>query len=299
MTPLTDSPDVENRIRGTLLLAEERGYNLSIEQLSKNLLGGQVPVSELSLFLKTHTEFDSDGVFVATKGNLDAEKCRTRQKSHVELYPLYSHVATQYISHYVRLCPWVNCIAVSGSMTSDGLGPGDDIDLDVIVPDGLKYTSYLLGVLLSMLYTLRYARAFKRFYVICVSVVWEIPQTLPFQRNDGQLAFELLNTNPWYNADFFSYVISQNPWLKNYFPQLYETHGAKNHLRTMDAKHKKGMLTCLVESASKHLLFLTVKLTMNTVFRHHPIRHHMNVKYPYALFDDPRKKLTYPDNSDF
>jgi hypothetical protein len=284
-----ESCSLEKRIRQTLLLAEERGYNLTIEQLSKKLLGGQVPLSELALVLKTSSDFDSDGVFIATNGNLYLEKCKNRHISNSKLEAIYTPIAAKYISHYIKLCPWVNCILVSGSMASDGLGQGDDIDLDIIVPDGLKYTSYFLAVVLSALYTVQYRKFFRRWYVVCISVVWECHQVLPFQRNDGQLAFELLNAKAMYNPAFFTYVLSQNTWLKTYFPQVYEHIEKNNEFCDIVPQVKKNILTRVVESLSRHILFITVKIAMNTVFHHHNIRHHIRLKYPYALFDIPKK----------
>ncbi|HIH00196.1 MAG TPA: hypothetical protein HA258_06380 [Thermoplasmata archaeon] len=48
--------------------------------------------------------------------------------------------------------------------------------------------------------------------MICISFIWETHQVLPFQRNDGQLAFELLNAKVIYNPDFFRYFIRKNEW---------------------------------------------------------------------------------------
>jgi hypothetical protein len=280
---------LEKRIRQTLLLAEERGYNLSIEQLSKKLIGGQIPLPELALLLKTVNDLDSDGIFIATKGNLYSEKCRIRQTSNNELQPMYTQIATKFISEYTQLCPWVSCILISGSMASDGLGQGDDIDFDLIVPDGLKYTSYFLALLLSFIYSFRYGKRLWRWYVTCISVIWEIHQVLPFQRNDGQLAFELLNAKVVYNQAFFTYVLSQNPWLKTYFPQMYQQIDKNNHHNNALLPTKKHLLTRLIECASKNILFLMVTIAMNTIFHNHNIQHHMMVKHPYSLFDVPTK----------
>ncbi|HIH29423.1 MAG TPA: hypothetical protein HA260_06425 [Thermoplasmata archaeon] len=49
---------------------------------------------------------------------------------------------------------------LSRSMASEGLGKGDDIDFDLIVPDDLKYTSYLLALLLRVKYSFRYGKDF-------------------------------------------------------------------------------------------------------------------------------------------
>lgn len=275
----------EKRIRETLRLAEERGYNLTLEQLSKNLLGGSVPSSEVEVHLKTMTDIDSDGIFFATRGNLHSEKCRARQQSDAELQPLYTQIATRFLSEYLRLCPWVHCIMISGSMASDGLAQGDDIDFDFIVPDGVKYTSYLLALLLSFVYSFRYGKRFWRRYVICISVIWETRQVLPFQRTDGQMAFELLNAKVVYNPDFFQFLLHQNPWLQSYFPQLFQPN--RLGVFSFPLQTRKRYLKIFVEKASKKILFLIVKVAIPTIFKDHNIPHRMKIKYPYALFDEP------------
>jgi len=275
----------EQRIIQTLQLAEERGYNLTIEQLASKLVGGSIPIPELRAILPRLPTIEMDNDFVATTGHLYLEKCRQRQHTNRVLQPRYQYIATQFIEEYSRFCPWVVCILLSGSMASDGLGTGDDIDFDLIVPDGLKYTSYLLALLLSFKYSLIYGKQFWRRYVICISVIWEVHQVLPFQRNDGQLAFELLNAKVVYNPNFFIYLIKRNKWLNVYFPQLFDTNGTS--VFTHPSRNQNRILKRCIETCSKNVLFIIVKLAMATLFKDHNITQRMKVKYPYTLFDQP------------
>jgi hypothetical protein len=280
---------LEQRIYQTLQLAEERGYNLTIGQLSTLLIGAVVPEYALRQIIPTLKNIEIDSDFIATKGNLHLHKCQQRQQSNVHLQPYYQCIATKFINEYTRLCPWVTCMMISGSMASEGLGEGDDIDFDLIVPDGLKYTSYLLALLLSFKYSLILGKQFWRRYVICISVIWEMHQVLPFQRNDGQLAFELLNAKVVYNPGFFTHLVSKNEWLKNYFPQMYQRIDMSSHHGNVLPQEKKRLPGRFIEYVSKNILFLTVTIAMKTVFRDHNIRHRMMVKHPYALFDVPGK----------
>jgi hypothetical protein len=285
MTEKNTDRSFEQHICQTLQLAEERGYNLTIEQLTSKLIGGAISEHELRHMIPTLKNIDVDHDFIATKGNLYLKKCEPRQQSNVTLQPYYQCIATRFINEYTWLCPWVTCILISGSMASEGLGKGDDIDFDLIVPDGLKYTSYLLALLLSFKYSLLYGKDFWRRYVICISVIWETHQVLPFHRNDGQLAFELLNAKVVYNPDFFTYLVNRNEWLKNYFPQMFQENIAGIFLSSRF--DRKCVLKTIIERFSKNMLFLMVKVAMSTVFNDHNIKHRMMIKYPYALFDEP------------
>jgi hypothetical protein len=275
----------EDRIAQTLRLAEERGYNLTVEQLSVKLTGGSVFESSLREILPSLTTIKMESDFVATTGQLQLEKCKQRQHTNRILQPYYQQIATQFIDEYTRLCPWVTCMLLSGSMASEGLGNGDDIDFDLIVPDGMKYTSYLLGLLLSFKYSLLYGKRFWRRYVICISVIWETNQVLPFQRNDGQLAFELLNAKVVSNPDFFRFLIGKNQWLNQYFPQIFQqvTHSTSSSY----LQPQKRLLGTFIEWSSKNILFMMVKAAMATVFKDHDVKQRMMIKYPYALFDEP------------
>jgi len=285
MTENVTDASLEQRISHTLQLAEERGYNLTIEQLSSKLIGGFISINKLYQILLNIKNIEVNNNFVANKGYLYLKKCEQRQQTNSTLYPYYQRIATKFINEYIRLCPWVSCVLLSGSMASEGLGEGDDIDFDLIVPDGLKYTSYLLALLLSFKYSILYGKHFWKRYVICISVIWENHQVLPFQRNDGQLAFELLNAKVVYNPDFFTYVISKNQWLKNYFPQMFEP-GIERVF--FPPRHNQiRFLKALIERFSKNMLFMMVKVAMSTVFKDHNISDRMMVKHPYALFDEP------------
>jgi len=283
---MTQQLGLSERIVHTLQLAEERGYNLTVEQLSQKLLGGSVPPEDLHPFLHEQNGIDSDGVFFATHGHLLSEKCRERQKSNIRLQAFYNQLATDFIKEYRRFCPWVSCVMLSGSMASEGLSEGDDIDFDVVVPDGLKYTSYLLGLLVALKYSLLYGKRFWKRHVMCISVIWEQFQVFPFQRQDEQLAFELLNARVLYGEDFFHYMIGRNPWLSTYVPQLY-TKGKLSFPSLYPLRCPTSWLRRAGESFSKRVLHIMLKIGVVTVLQGVDLHSKMVVKHPYELFDVP------------
>jgi hypothetical protein len=280
----------KNRILPTLHLAEERGYNLTLEQLSKKLIGGPISSNTLKDIIKQSHAIESDGVFFATKTHLYSEKCQQRRLSHKTLQPKYAKIVNKFIQEYTQICPWTTCILLSGSMASEGLGYGDDIDLDIIVHDGFKYSSYLIALLLSLKYSLIYGKHFWKRYVICINIVWETHQVLPFIRNDGQLAFELLNTQVLYNPEFFYYMLTMNPWLNSYFPQLFRSDISNDHFKQSPIiTEQKKLHSHLIEYISKNIIFILIQTATATFFQDHDIQKKMAVKHPYALFDVPEK----------
>jgi hypothetical protein len=280
---------LHTNILQTLRLAEKRGYNLSLEQLSQQLIGGQIPLPELVPHLNTFNDIDSDGVFIATKGNLQSEKCRQRQESNRLLQPKYRKIVSEFIEDYLHLSPWIHCILLSGSMASEGIGYEDDIDLDIIVHDGFKYSSYFLALLLSLKYSLKYGNQFCRHYVICISIIWENHQVFPFMRKDGQMAFELLNAKVVYNHCFFDNMIAQNTWLKSYFPQLYNNGEKNSLLSSVPLNRKKKQFDWVLETCSKCITFILVKMGMFLMRENHEIMKRNIAKQPYTFFDVSEK----------
>jgi predicted nucleotidyltransferase len=265
---------------------EKRGYNLTIEKLAKNLLGGSVNVEELKEEIKGFEDMDFDGVFVATSGNLKTEKCKKRLLSNPKLQPMYLRIAQEYVSELLKICPFIKCVMTSGSMASGGLGEGDDIDLNIVVKDGFKYTSYLLAVLLSFKYSFKYGKKFWRRYVICINVIWEEHQVKPFERKDMQIALELLNAKVLYNQKFFDEMLTHNTWFTLWFPQIKERkHGDK----TPDppSETSKRLLPLITETISRKILFFFAKIMILSLFRDHNVMERMQVKHPYSIFDIP------------
>ena len=216
--------DIKERIIKTLMIVEERGYNLTIEKLSKNLIGGEIDINILKQEIESCSDFDFDGVFVATSGNLQSEKCCRRLKINSKLHTLYDKIANEFLSDYKRLCPWIKCVMSAGSMASEDLVDKDDIDLNIIVEDNTKYITWLLGVFLCIKYSLKYRKQFNvRWFkivnaVVCICVIWENNQVLPFTRRDKQIAYELfLNSKVLYNKQFYNKMLINNTWLKNGF----------------------------------------------------------------------------------
>jgi hypothetical protein len=290
---------LDERIITTLRIVEERGYNLTLKTLSENLIGGKVEQEKLEDYVKQMEDVEFDGFFVATSGHLKAKKCQDRIVTNMRLQKRYHSIVEEFLSDFLKMCPWVHCVLIAGSMASEGLSKGDDIDLDVIVEDGTKYSTWLLGLFLCFRYSLRYKREFSvRWYnslarVICLSVIWEAHQTNPFQRRDGQLAYELLTARVLYNKDYFRRLVQGNIWLKSWFPQLLQKYSGDDCWSDRPNKEDKKKIPFFIEGLCHLGIIFLYYIIRSSIFWHDSLRDRMDyvnkVKRPYAILDNPKK----------
>jgi hypothetical protein len=286
----------------TLRIVENRGYNLTLEHLSNNLMGGNVNIADIEREIKNFENIDFDGIFVATSGNLKTAKCLERLQSNDKLQSYYLKIAQDFVSNYITLCPWVKCVMLAGSMASDGLGDGDDIDLNIVVQDRTKYSSWLFGILLSIKYSITFRKGFRVKWfnligkVICISVIWEVHEVLPFRRRDDQVAYELLlNSKVLYNRDFFKQILEQNRWLTQWFPQIFEKFNhIRNDIVVSSVKRRNRIVPRFIEVLSLALVFIIYYTVRASVFWHDGLKNQMDadkkIKCPYGVLDIPKRK---------
>jgi len=227
--PTGDDANLASRTEDTLELMHDWGYAPGLPVLSAELLGGSVSISALERSLLSSSRFRFQDGYVALPGYESLlEKSKYRAATHRALNGQARGVAERFARDLASLCPYVQCVALSGSIASGGYDLGDDIDFDLFVRPGTKYISYLVSILLGLRYSWQYRKAegpglrkiagFPK--VTCVNVVWTQDQTKPFVRQDASMAFELLHCQPLVGASVFSRVVEDNGWLETYFPQL-------------------------------------------------------------------------------
>jgi predicted nucleotidyltransferase len=289
---------LRERVIRTLELTDSRGYNPSLESLSAILLGGPVDVGSLRQLLCAGGEWEFDGTFAGLPGRLWSSKCADRVRSNGKWSSFAIRIARKFSAEYARICPQVRCIMLAGSAASGGFCDQDDIDLNIVVRDGTKYTSYVSAVMLSLKYSLRYGRHLKGRLVpgipkvICINVVWEERQVRPFSREDDQLAFELLNSPVLYNRDFHRRMLAANPWVTELFPQLLARADREIFAEIPAAAEDAAEPSPAVEKFSRTTLFALWNIAWGLRVRQPRLRERMRlverVKSPYGIFDIPR-----------
>jgi hypothetical protein len=292
-----DFNELGRRALGTLALADSRGYNLTLENLSALLLGGPAEPAVLRESILRHEALEFDGQFAGLRGRLRTDKCARRTKANGKWLPVAMSIARRFAADYARICPHVRCVMLAGSAASGGFCDDDDIDLNIVVADGTKYTSYMTAVLLSLKYSLRHRKLLKGRYfpglpkVICINVVWEEGQIRPFARKDEQVAFELLNSHVIFNNDFHSAMLAGNAWVADFFPQIYSRNGQNGPPEIPDGPARHPGPSPILESISKRMLFTLHGIVWTLRGKRPDLRERMvqveSVKRPYGIFDEP------------
>ena len=298
--------DVESRAAETLALMHRWGYTPAVDALAASLLGGSVSGEHLKAHIAGSSRVRVEDGFAYLPGHEHLlEGSRRRVASHQTLNGAALAVAQEFTRDLVRVCPYVECVALSGSVASGGYGPADDVDFDLIVRSGTKYTSYLMATLVGLRYSWRYRhREVDELHrtpllpkVICLNVVWTDAEARPFLRQDADMAFELMRCRPLFGTGRFREMLDENPWIRDYFPQAYEP------LPSEDPPLERGALAGFVmaigqvrgarqviELASRgavwalyHFVQWTRRRNPNAVQRNEFLR---RVKAPYEVLQD-------------
>jgi hypothetical protein len=283
---------VEARVIRSLRVLEGRGYNLTLEELAERAIGGGIPLEELRNIVLENEEMEYDGRFVGLKDSLFSEKCRLRRRSHVQLEGQFGPIADEFASDLMALCPWVRCVLASGSLATGGLGKEDDIDLSLVVEDETKYLTYLIALMLSLRFSMRYGKAFAQRYlgrlptVICINVIWEESQTFPFIRRDDQMAWELFNSKVLRSKPFYDMMISRNVWLADTYPQMFDE--IERFYEGMGDGKRRFLLRPfnLLARIGTYLLFQLIRVSRDGRERT-TMERNDSVKSPYGIFDVP------------
>ena len=210
----------ERTIR-TLEVMHRWGYAPTVERLAEDLLGGRLSSEDLRPTLARMREITTQEGFVCLRSHESLlEKSKRRVESHKALNGAANAIAEEFASGLLRICPLVDCIALSGSAASGGFEATDDVDFNLFVQDGAKYLTYSLALLLGLKASLRHSTSGGLRKITCINVLWTRRETSPFSRRDEDLAFELLRSRPIYGSSHFREVIISNPWTLRFFPQL-------------------------------------------------------------------------------
>jgi hypothetical protein len=225
---------LDGRIVRTLDIAARWGYGLSVDQLARLLYGGPVAEGEVARAMRQASGVAREDGFATVAGREDLlAKSIARHRTNGVLAESYMGIACAFTHDLLRHSPFVRAVAISGSTASEGLGHGDDVDLNLFAEDGTKYIVYITALLLGIKYSLRLRRQFAKgspFFgllpkVTCVNVVWTQGECRPFVRQDEFLAFELLRSRAIAGGDHYRQILEANPWLAEHFPQALETAG--------------------------------------------------------------------------
>jgi hypothetical protein len=222
------------------ILQIRRGYALCLSHLSTTLVGGEISKEIVLRQLQAMPEIMyRDGIYcLKGREKLIPETTRRLARNGI-VGKKYEAQALLFASEYASLCPFIRSIAIAGSMASGVFSEEDYIDFNILVEDGFKYTVYLIGILLSLKYSFKHrkkplaCKSRTPFLpkLICINVIWEESEALPFVRQDAYMAYELLRQKPIFGIDFYRKILAKNMWLKTYFPQIYYRDSCETNVR--------------------------------------------------------------------
>jgi hypothetical protein len=300
-----ESP-LDEQILATLRLFRDWGHAPTLDQLGAFLLGGREAIPVLTARLAVMDEpVVEDGIVGLVGWEHLIKKTERRLRANRRLQAKYLRVAEAFCRDLAASCPFVRSVALAGSLATDGFADGDDIDFDLFVETGTRYTTYLLATLVGLRYAWQHRHrrpsALHRTPVLpkitCVNVVWSEDQTRPFQRQDDALAFELMRCQPLYGVDHFSHVLGNNRWISSYFPQMFErvfeerVQARRNPLgRFLAALGRRPLLLRLTEAASRGVAWMIYSLVQRVRNKNPEAAARMEflrrVKQPYEVFQD-------------
>ena len=241
------------------------------------------------------------GDIVCLPGGQDfLESTRRRREANSKFSDGYLVLAGEFTRELVSDCPFVLAAAAAGSVSSNGVDIGDDVDLNLIVEDGTKYITYLTAIILGMKYSLRHGEAFGNGGIrklICINVVWTESDTSPFVRQDDSLAFELMLSKPLIGRDAFRSMLERNGWVKDAFPQAFTMDGEAVE-RPPPGLIGKVNATLTAQPALRQLVDRLARIASRIIYAaYHWARKGdgeaagrlelvKKVKYPYEVFQD-------------
>ncbi|HYS73930.1 MAG TPA: hypothetical protein VEO96_08130 [Thermoplasmata archaeon] len=274
------------------------GYAPTVAALASDLLGGSTQPTHLLDAIGSSEHFILRDEFVCLPGHEAlVERSRPRVRANRLLNGHAKEAALRFTADLLRVCPFIDCVALSGSVASGGYVPTDDIDLDIFVPDGAKYVTYAISLALSLGFSLEHRGRGRLRKIVCVNVIWTRTQTAPFARKDASLAFELLHCLPLVGAQSFREVIRRNRWIDGYFPQIATDRWTDlerprpnliGKLVAWVAAHPEAQV--LAERIARAISYL-VYVTVHWLRRHdraamERLDFLQRAKYPYEVFQD-------------
>jgi len=221
--------DRPQRVLRTVALLERRGYALSAGRLGTLCLGGPVSGEDVLAAAAIRPELRlAEGLVLTVATAPRAPWIAERARRHRREAPAYLDSALGFARLLVALCPFVLGIAIAGSLASGGFVETDDVDLNLIVEDGHRHLAYCALNALGLLHALRHRRKpvdglTRRPLaprLLTANLILERRQCFPLPRQDEQMAFELLASQPCFGTPLWRRVVGANPGLRRHFPQL-------------------------------------------------------------------------------
>jgi len=192
-------------------------------------MGGAVSESDVRWAVAVSPELVlAHGLVLQRSDGGRAGDIRSRAANHTTDAPRYLAMTLRFVSTLVAFAPFIRSVSIAGSLASGGFRASDDVDLNLIVDDGHRHLAYVAVNVLGLLHAFRHRRKpvddLTRRPIaprlMTANLILERSQCHPLVRQDENMAFELLMSQPVFGLDAFKEVVDANPALLDQFPQL-------------------------------------------------------------------------------
>jgi hypothetical protein len=228
-SPPARSTSTSDRVRETVELLRRRGYALTPARLGALCLGGPLTEDVVRWAVAASPELTLAGDLVVERSTLArVAEIRSRATAHESDAAQYLPMTARFVRTLVAVAPFIRSVSVAGSLASGGFRDSDDVDLNLIVDDGHRHIAYVVVNMLGLVHALGHrAKPVDNLTrrpiaprLMTANLILESSQCHPLQRQDEDMAYELLVAEPVFGHEAFTEVLDSNPALLDHFPQL-------------------------------------------------------------------------------
>jgi hypothetical protein len=293
------SASTPDRVRQTVGLLQRRGYAQSPARLGGLCLGGALSEEEVRWAVAATPALTMAGGLVVERAAVArVSEIRSRAMAHESEAAPYLPMTARFVRALVQAAPFIRSVSVAGSLASGGFRASDDVDLNLIVDDGHRHLAYVAVNVLGLLHALAHrakpvddlTRRPLAPRLMTANLILERSQCHPLERQDEDMAYELLVSEPVFGIETFNEVLGSNPALVDHFPQL----ACKPPPRQVDppAWSLPDQLFPTGLDGVAHWIGQGAWRYMQWTRRHHPdalarVAYVRATMRPYTLFDGP------------
>jgi hypothetical protein len=244
----------------------------------------------------SHDLVIADDLVVDRDGLFRVDQIRSRAQGHPADAAAYIAMTARFVRALVAIAPFIRSVSIAGSLASGGFRASDDVDLNLIVDDGHRHLAYVVVNVLGLVHALAHrakpvddlTRRPIAPRLMTANLILERSQCLPLERQDEDMAFELLMAEPLFGIDSIQELIGANPALVEHFPQLADK-PAPMVVEPTAHRLPAALYPRFLDGAARALGGSAWRY-MQWTRRHHPdalerVRYVRSTMRPYTLFD--------------
>ena len=293
------STGTSDRVRRTVALLQRRGYALTPARLGALCIGGAVSEADVRWAVAAAPDLTlADGLVVDFATLARVPEIRARARAHDSESAPYLPMTVRFVRTLVAIAPFIRSVSVAGSLASGGFRASDDVDLNLIVEDGHRHLAYVAVNVLGLLHALGHrakpvddlTRRPLAPRLMTANLILELSQCHPLERQDEDMAYELLVGEPLFGRHTQAEVLDSNPALLDHFPQL----ACKAELLKVEPpswRLPRSLFPAFLDGAARRLGEAAWRY-MQWTRRRHPdalarVAYVRSTMRPYTLFDGP------------